>query len=121
MEIVDTVAMASRDHGIEARDGAPGLSPTGPRRCPQCRQKVPKRPVGRPRRQVAVEKLVLPYKRTSSVSAAAKELGIPSSTARDRLKAVGVLVTAGDRGREHKPSTSSTTQRAGHDRQRYAP
>ena len=91
-----------------------------PRCCPQCGRKVPKGRVGRPPRQVAVEILVVAYERTGSVSAAAVELDIPSSTARDRLKAAGVLVTAGDRGRERKTSTSSTTQWAGHDRQRHA-
>ena len=91
MEISETVAMGSRDQGIEAKNGAPGLLPTEPRRCPLCGQKAPKGPVGRPRRQVADEKLLVAYERTGSVSAAARELDIPRGTAWDRLNEVGVV------------------------------
>ena len=46
---------------------------------------------GRPRRQIPVQKLYDAFRRTNSVRAAARELGVPPGTAWDRLYEAGLV------------------------------
>ncbi len=62
-----------------------------PHTCPGCGGKVPRPRVGRPRREVAVENLIVAYREHRSVRAAARMLGIPPATAWDRLRDAGEL------------------------------
>lgn len=47
--------------------------------------------LGRPRRQIDVEKVYDAYRRHRTVRGAARELGLPPGTVWDRLKQMGVL------------------------------
>ena len=63
--------------------------------CPACGHRPPKRPLGRPKRAIDLEKLSDAYRATGTIRGAARVVGIPPGTARDRLVDVGMLKTEG--------------------------
>ena len=59
--------------------------------CPTCGLTPPRRPIGRPKRAIDVEKLSDAYRYTGTIRGAARVVGIPPGTARDRLVDMGML------------------------------
>ena len=63
--------------------------------CPACGHRPPKRPLGRPKRAIDVGKLSDAYRTTGTIRGAARALGVPPGTARDRLVDMGLVVPGG--------------------------